>query len=69
MNRKQRRIAAKVPYHQRPEFLEVNVPPEAGIPDGDKFTISGHRREKDGTIITNCAPGTETVFTARVNPK
>jgi len=35
--------------------------------DGDKVTIQGIRRRKDGTYTKRCKPGNETVFTIRVN--
>jgi len=66
MNRKQRRIAAKIPYSERPEFYEVEVPSDLGINDGDKITIRGYKRLKSGDFVTDCDPGEETIFKARL---
>jgi hypothetical protein len=43
------------------------IPPELSqtIKDGEKFTISGIQRKKDGTYNMACKPGEETVFTAK----
>jgi uncharacterized Zn finger protein len=66
MNRKQRRIANKIPYSERPEFYEVEVPFETEIKDGDLFTVAGHKRLINGVLITDCDPGEETIFKARL---
>jgi hypothetical protein len=69
MNRKQRRIAAKIPAHERPDFYEVGIPYDMELKDGDRFTVKGHKRLRNGVLIKNCKPGEETVFTARVRPE
>lgn len=43
------------------ERFRIAKPP---LRDGDKFAISGYRVDKDGRAITDCEPGTETIFTA-----
>jgi hypothetical protein len=43
-------IAAKIPYSERPEF----------------YTVAGHKRLINGVLITDCDPGEETIFKARL---
>jgi hypothetical protein len=51
----------------RSSFDEVHVPGSVLLKKGDKFTISGLRRMKDGSFTTSCKPGKETIFVANVN--
>jgi hypothetical protein len=70
MNREQRRKAAREDAKQRKAMWPngfCTVPPELAptLKTGDKFTIAGLRRRKDGTYTLRCKPGNETVFTAQ----
>jgi hypothetical protein len=70
MNREQRRKAERDAAKQRKTMWPdgfCTVPPELAptLKTGDKFTIAGLRRRKDGTFTWRCKPGNETVFTAQ----
>ena len=69
MNREQRRaeerLARKAQRQMWPSG-EVQAPADTGLEEGDKFTIAGMRRLKNGHITRNCKPGTETVWIAKV---
>jgi hypothetical protein len=70
MNREQRRKAEREEAKQRKAVWPggfCTVPPELAqtLKTGDKFTIAGLRRRKDGTYTWRCKPGNETVFTAQ----
>lgn len=43
------------------------VPADTGLLSGEKFTITGIQRRKDGTIVRNCKPGEETTFVAQID--
>lgn len=68
--RKQQRIDAKEKRRMWPRGT-VDIPLDdclirSGIKDGDIFTISGIRRMKNGVIVSNCKPGTETPWIAKL---
>ncbi len=70
MNREQRRKAEREDAKQRKAMWPDGfcaVPPELAptLKTGDKFTIAGLRRRKDGTFTLRCKPGNETVFIAQ----
>lgn len=74
MNRAQRRNKANVDRSRSnnriPLILEVDISQlitvSGMIKAGDTFTISGHKRLSNGSWITDCEPGTETVMRAVV---
>lgn len=67
MNRAQREDAARDKAIRKSMWPGgfIDTPSIAGLVDGDKFTIQGICRFKDGRITRNCKAGFETVFVAR----
>jgi len=69
MNREQRRKAEREEAKKRKSMFPVfcDVQPELAqtLNPGDKFTVAGLRKYKDGTYTLRCKPGNETVFTAQ----
>jgi hypothetical protein len=71
MNRSERRKQERKIIRQRERmwpdgFCTIHDELKSKIKDGDKFTIQGLRRRKDGTYETNCKYGKETVWIAEV---
>jgi hypothetical protein len=64
MNRAQRRLAERMDAKRRRKEPSgsVSVPPDVPLADGERFTIAGVKRLKNGTIFFDCKPGQETVF-------
>jgi len=68
MNRAQRRAANKQDRKNKKSMWPggyCEVPIGSGLKPGQEFTIAGVRRNKDGTFITSCKSGEETVFVAK----
>ena len=68
--RKQQRIDAKDKRRIWPSGT-VEIPLDeclmrSGIKDGDMFTIAGVKRHKNGVIVRDCKPGTETTWVAKM---
>jgi hypothetical protein len=71
MNRQQRRQQEKIDRKQRRAmwpsgYCEVPKELTHTLPDGERFTIAGLRRNADGTFNLACKPGEETEFVSKV---
>ena len=74
MNRSERRKQSREDSKSRKlmwpsGYIEIPVDDallKSGIRDGDVITIAGLKRNESGEIITDCKPGEETKFKARI---
>ena len=65
--RKRKRLEDKLRRQMWPGgFVEVPNDLRGRLSHGDRFTIKGVKRFEDGTFITNCKAGEETVFRAKL---
>lgn len=69
MSRAQRR-RKEWPINSRGEPVTYCGYPDGckDLKDGDEFTIKGIRMYPDGSFMTDCEPGMETLFTAKASP-
>lgn len=67
MNRAQRRQAERDKAKRKERTCLVPQDIAFKLPTGTRFTVAGLRLTKRGTLITDCAPGRETVFTSETD--
>ena len=51
----------------RADMPKIKAPPNLGFSDGDVITIAGYKRMPDGSVVTDCERGEESLWRIDMN--